>query len=140
MKKVLATGTFDILHIGHLDYLKRAKSFGDVLIVHVESDEAVKRHKGLERPINNERDRLRLIKALQIVDQAFVADGEKDWSSILFEYQPEVLIIAPKKDFDCKEKESQFKSVIPDLQIIWFEKTQDLQSSSEIIKTIKKDL
>ena len=67
-KIVLANGCFDILHVGHTRYLEAAKTYGDFLIVGVNSDEQVRLLKGANRPLNNERERAELIAALRFVD------------------------------------------------------------------------
>lgn len=67
-KIVFTNGVFDILHAGHLDYLKRSKKLGDILIVGVNSDESTKTIKGDDRPINNEEDRTTLLAGLECVD------------------------------------------------------------------------
>jgi len=67
-KIVFTNGCFDILHIGHVRYLEQSKSFGDILIVGLNSDLSVKKLKGPTRPINNESDRAELLCALRCVD------------------------------------------------------------------------
>jgi rfaE bifunctional protein nucleotidyltransferase chain/domain len=74
---VVATGVFDLLHIGHLRFLRAAHQLGDSLIVGVESDERVRRWKGPERPIQSEEDRCELLAALRIVDRVFLITGER---------------------------------------------------------------
>lgn len=74
---VVATGVFDLLHIGHLRFLEAARRLGDALVVGVEGDERVRRWKGPNRPIQSEDDRLALITALRVVDSAFVITGER---------------------------------------------------------------
>jgi len=67
--KIVATnGCFDILHLGHLNLLKKAKSFGDLLIVGLNSDKSVKELKGDSRPINRQEDRKSLLEELRCVD------------------------------------------------------------------------
>ena len=68
LKIVFTNGCFDILHLGHIDYLSRAASFGDILIIGVNTDESVKRLKGSGRPINDESSRAQLLAALEFVD------------------------------------------------------------------------
>ncbi|MBL0708261.1 MAG: D-glycero-beta-D-manno-heptose-7-phosphate kinase [Sulfurimonas sp.] len=75
-KVVFTNGCFDILHVGHVKYLQEAKSFGDVLIVGLNSDESVSRLKGPKRPINMVQDRAYLLAALEAVD--FVVPFEQD--------------------------------------------------------------
>ncbi len=72
LKVVTTSGTFDILHIGHLRNLERAKALGDILIVGVNSDSSVKAYKGEKRPIIGERDRVELVAGLTPVDYAFI--------------------------------------------------------------------
>jgi D-beta-D-heptose 7-phosphate kinase/D-beta-D-heptose 1-phosphate adenosyltransferase len=73
---VFTNGVFDILHAGHVQLLRRAKSLGDVLVVGVNSDASTRRLKGPSRPINSERDRVALVAALDAVDYAVVFDED----------------------------------------------------------------
>ena len=67
--KIVATnGCFDILHIGHVRSLQKAKSLGDILLVGLNSDSSVKKLKGNNRPINNEKDRAEILAALSCID------------------------------------------------------------------------
>lgn len=76
-KTIITTnGVFDILHIGHIRYLKEAKKLGDVLIVGINSDSSVKRIKGPERPLNNEKDRAEALAALKCVDFVTIFNEE----------------------------------------------------------------
>jgi rfaE bifunctional protein nucleotidyltransferase chain/domain len=67
-KVVFTNGCFDILHRGHVEYLSRAKTIGDVLVVGVNTDVSVRRIKGEKRPIVPEDDRATLLAALAVVD------------------------------------------------------------------------
>ena len=71
-KIVLAEGCFDILHVGHVRYLKGAKKCGDVLFVAVNSDRNVRELKGSGRPLLPLKDRLEIIGSLECVDYAFI--------------------------------------------------------------------
>ncbi|MEA2098838.1 MAG: D-glycero-beta-D-manno-heptose-7-phosphate kinase [Campylobacterota bacterium] len=75
-KVVFTNGCFDILHVGHVKYLQIAKSFGDILIVGLNSDESVSRLKGPTRPVNIAEDRAYLLAALEAVD--FVVPFSED--------------------------------------------------------------
>lgn len=68
LKIVFTNGCFDILHLGHVEYLNEAKALGDVLIIGVNSDASVKVLKGEDRPINNEHDRQAMLLNLRAVD------------------------------------------------------------------------
>lgn len=67
-KIVFTNGTFDILHLGHVTYLQKAKACGDVLVVGVNSDASVKSYKSPDRPLNPQRDRMAVLAALACVD------------------------------------------------------------------------
>lgn len=68
-KKLVATnGCFDLLHVGHVRYLRAARSLGDALVVGVNGDESVRQLKGAGRPLNGERDRAEVLAALEDVD------------------------------------------------------------------------
>ncbi len=90
-KIVFTNGVFDILHRGHVEYLNRAKSFGDILVVAVNSDSSVKRIKGGGRPIVGEQDRAFIISNLKCVDYVCVFDEETPYETIEL-LQPDVLV------------------------------------------------
>jgi rfaE bifunctional protein nucleotidyltransferase chain/domain len=75
-KIVFTNGCFDILHLGHVEYLNEAKSLGDLLLVAINSDESVKKIKGPDRPINNENDRSQMLLNLKSVDCVQVFNNE----------------------------------------------------------------
>lgn len=75
-KIVFTNGCFDILHIGHITLLERAKELGDILIVGLNSDTSVKRLKGDSRPINNEYDRAKVLASLEVVDVVVVFEED----------------------------------------------------------------
>jgi D-beta-D-heptose 7-phosphate kinase/D-beta-D-heptose 1-phosphate adenosyltransferase len=88
---VFTNGCFDILHRGHIEYLTKAKEFGDVLIVGLNSDTSVQRLKGKDRPINPESDRARILDALKPVD--YVVIFEEDTPLRLIQMvKPDVLV------------------------------------------------
>lgn len=74
---VIATGAFDLLHVGHLRFLEAARRLGDALVVGVESDARVRRWKGSHRPILTQDDRMELLTALRCVDQVVLIEGER---------------------------------------------------------------
>jgi rfaE bifunctional protein nucleotidyltransferase chain/domain len=73
---ILTSGCYDILHVGHLETLRKAKSFGDVLIVCLSNDEQIKILKGNTRPINNYCDRINLFKTISYVDYVVLYNEE----------------------------------------------------------------
>ena len=86
---VTTNGCFDILHVGHVRYLQKAKSFGDILIVALNSDKSVKSIKGESRPINNENDRAEVLNALRSVDYVVLFDEDSP-INLLLEIKPDV--------------------------------------------------
>jgi D-beta-D-heptose 7-phosphate kinase/D-beta-D-heptose 1-phosphate adenosyltransferase len=73
---VFTNGVFDILHAGHVQFLRQARALGDVLVVGINSDGSVRRRKGAGRPINSERDRCSLVAALDMVDHVLIFDED----------------------------------------------------------------
>jgi len=96
---VFTNGCFDILHKGHVDYLRFARSKGDVLLVGVNDDASVSRLKGPERPVNCLGDRMEVLAALEMVD-AVVAFAEDTPAKIIERVTPQILV----KGEDWKEK------------------------------------
>lgn len=90
-KIVFTNGCFDLIHTGHTRYLSKAKSFGDLLIVAVNSDASVRGIKGEKRPINAAADRMETLAALESVDYV-VLFPEPDPHRIIAELQPDVLV------------------------------------------------
>ncbi|HBP45444.1 MAG TPA: D-glycero-beta-D-manno-heptose 1-phosphate adenylyltransferase [Flavobacteriales bacterium] len=89
---VFTNGVFDILHAGHVSYLKAAKALGDKLIVGLNSDASARlQGKGPERPINKEADRKMVLEALRVVDAVIVFETETPLDLIVA-VQPEVLV------------------------------------------------
>ncbi len=67
-KVVMTNGCFDIIHSGHIDYLKKSKSFGDILIIAINADLSVRKLKGKSRPINNLKNRIKVLSAISYID------------------------------------------------------------------------
>ena len=88
-KVVLANGCFDILHVGHLRYLKGARALGDVLVVAINSDRSVREIKDPGRPILDEDERVALVSALECVDYVVLFD-EPDVTSVLKTLRPAI--------------------------------------------------
>lgn len=89
-KKIVTTnGCFDILHVGHMSYLKFARSLGDILIVGVNSDNSVKRNKGPLRPIVPERERAEMLASLGAVDHVFIF-GDQTPDKWLMKIRPHI--------------------------------------------------
>lgn len=88
---VLTNGCFDILHIGHAEYLKEAKKLGDKLFIGINSDSSVKKLKGENRPINNEMDRAKLLSYLEFVDYLVIFE-EKTADTLIDLIKPDIYV------------------------------------------------
>ena len=82
-------GCFDILHVGHVRYLQKTKSFADYSIIMLNSDKSVKSIKGNDRPINNQEDRAEILNALSCVDYVVLFE-EKSPAKLLEEIKPDI--------------------------------------------------
>ncbi|PSM51716.1 D,D-heptose 1-phosphate adenosyltransferase / D,D-heptose 7-phosphate kinase [Campylobacter blaseri] len=130
-KIVFTNGCFDILHAGHVKYLKTAKSFGDILVVGLNSDNSVKILKGKERPINSELDRAVLLSALSFVDYVVIFNEQTPYDLIKY-LKPNVLV----KGGDYEGKEVVGSDLVDELKLVKFE---DGKSTTGIIKRIKNE-
>jgi D-beta-D-heptose 7-phosphate kinase/D-beta-D-heptose 1-phosphate adenosyltransferase len=88
---VFTNGVFDVLHPGHVRYLREARALGDALIVGVNSDNSVRSNKGPGRPINPENERAELLLALDSVDAAVIFDEETP-HAIVSAIRPDILV------------------------------------------------
>lgn len=100
-KIVFTNGCFDILHIGHLRYLRKASEMGDLLVIGLNSDASVRRLKGSSRPINNSEERSEMLAALPFVDYIVEFDQDTPYE-LIKKVQPDVLV----KGADYKKKEN----------------------------------
>jgi len=90
-KIVFSNGCFDILHLGHVEYLAKARDLGDILIVGLNSDDSVHRLKGAHRPVNNEEARSITLAALRYVDGVIVF-GEDTPYELIKLIEPDILV------------------------------------------------
>ena len=90
-KIVFTNGCFDLLHLGHVDYLEKARSLGDKLVLGLNSDDSVSRFKGPERPIQDQNSRATVLAALQFVDLV-VFFNEDTPLNLITEIQPDILV------------------------------------------------
>jgi rfaE bifunctional protein nucleotidyltransferase chain/domain len=88
---VFTNGVFDLLHVGHVRYLQRARDLGDALLIGLNSDRCVRQIKGPERPITTESERAEVLEALGCVDGVVVFD-EATPRNLIAAIQPDVLV------------------------------------------------
>jgi D-beta-D-heptose 7-phosphate kinase / D-beta-D-heptose 1-phosphate adenosyltransferase len=128
-KIVFTNGCFDILHSGHINYLEEAKSYGDVLILGLNSDRSVKALKGSKRPINNQQDRAYIVAALEAVDFVVIFDEDTPYKLIKL-IKPHILV----KGGDYKGKTVVGEDIVQELKLVNF---IEGKSSSNTIEKIK---
>ena len=140
MKKVMATGTFDILHPGHGVYLEESKKLGGEdakLYVVVARDTTVERRKRV--PIVGEDQRLELIKMLKPVDEAYLGDPNGDVFKIVYEIDPDIITVGADQDHDIGKLQEAIDKRGLKAKAIRVEKYRDceLDSSCKIIRKIE---
>jgi len=99
-KVVFTNGCFDILHLGHIDYLEKSRQKGDKLVVGLNSDSSVNELKGPERPILNEETRARILAALEFVDAVTFFNQQTPYE-LIREVEPDILVKG--KDYKPEE-------------------------------------
>ena len=92
-KNIWVNGCFDILHRGHLELFKYAKSFGGTVVVGMDSDSRVKSLKGDTRPINNQDDRKFMLESLRYIDKVVIFDCESRLRDLVCLFQPCIMIV-----------------------------------------------
>jgi FAD synthetase len=136
MVKVMATGTFDLLHMGHVYYLKEAKKLGDKLVVVVARDSTVRKLK--HEPITPEEMRLNIIKELRIVDEA-VLGHEDDMYATVKEIKPDIIALGYDQVHDEKKIEQELKKrklVARVVRLPKYSDMEDLDGTRRIIGKI----
>jgi|TARA_R100000152_G_C6683816_1_gene117014 D-beta-D-heptose 7-phosphate kinase/D-beta-D-heptose 1-phosphate adenosyltransferase len=93
MIKVWTNGCFDILHRGHIEMFRYAKSLGDELVVGIDTDEKVKLDKGENRPINNLQDRMYMLQSIKYINKVIPFDSTEDLRKTIRWYQPDLMVI-----------------------------------------------
>lgn len=110
---VLCGGCFDILHIGHIQFLENAKKEGDYLFILLESDLSVKKIKGNKRPINSQIDRAKILSSITFVDYVILLDEiktNKGYDRLVFDLKPDIIAIT-KNDGEEIHVQRQAKAI-----------------------------
>lgn len=124
MRNVITFGTFDVFHVGHLNILKRAKSFGDKLIVGVSSD-ALNVKKKDRYPIYNETDRLSIIEGIKYVDEVFLEESLELKAEYITRYSADVLVMGD----DWQGRFDYLSSLV---KVVYLERTPSVSTTSVI--------
>ena len=141
-KVILAAGTFDILHPGHLDYFEWARRHGDVLVVCVVGDKRTRRRKKTGRPIVKEEWRALMVSSLKPVDVVFVSNRRPFEEEIIRAIRPNV-VVTPG-DEPSKEKKAEFAAYFRethrDIELVMKHRTAFRRKSStrSIIEKVRQ--
>ena len=127
---VFTNGCFDILHAGHVRYLETAKSFGDVLIVGLNSDQSVRTLKGELRPINTEHDRAYILAALEAVDYVVIFEQDTPYDLIKL-IKPNTLV----KGGDYEGKPVVGQDIVDELKLVQFVEGKSTTKTIEKIQS-----
>ncbi len=125
--KVWVNGTFDVLHIGHIELLKFASEFGQVR-VGLDDDKRVKLMKGEGRPVNNIKDRLEFIKSIKHIDSAVSFSDEEDLKRCILEWETDIIIVGG----DYKNKKVVGSELVK--KVLFFDRIADYSTTKIISK------
>lgn len=134
-KIIFTNGCFDIIHLGHIDYLSKAKDLGDILLIGLNTDESVKRLKGNNRPIKDQQERAVLLASLLFVDGVILFDEDTPYN-LIKKIEPDILV----KGSDYKKEDIVGADIIQktggEIMTIDF---LEGYSTSSILNKIRKD-
>ena len=129
MKTVMVNGTFDVLHPGHIALLNTARSYGDWLVVAIDTDRRVKELKGEQRPINCQTDRKVMLSNLKAVDIVEFFDNTEELVKLMQLYKPDVYVKGSDWKHDAQSTAHQYcKKVIYYDRIEPYSTTKTIQS------------
>ena len=136
MVKVMATGTFDLLHMGHIYYLREAKKLGDTLAVVVATDSTVRKLK--HNPITPQESRVNLIKELKMVDEVYLGYDD-DMYKIVQEIKPDIIALGFDQihdDTTIKNELKKRKLNVKLVRLSKYEAGSDLNGTRRIIQKV----
>lgn len=128
MVRIITFGTFDVFHIGHINILERAAEYGDYLIVGVSSD-ALNFSKKQRYPIYNEKDRIKIISSMKVVNEVFCEESLELKLEYIKKYKADILIMGD-------DWLGKFDWVKPACDVIYLPRTPSI-STTEIIEVVK---
>lgn len=137
-KIVLVGGCFDILHIGHITFLKNAKQKGDYLFVILENDKSIKKRKGPGRPLQNQMHRSEILSHLKTVDFIIplgYMKSDNEYDELIFKLKPDIIAIT-KGDPAKTHKDRQAKQVGAEVVEV-IDRIKDI-STTDLLKKVKQ--
>ena len=127
MITVMVNGTFDVLHPGHIALLNSARSYGDHLVVAIDTDRRVKELKGEQRPINCQTDRKVMLSNLKAVDIVEFFDSTADLIKLMELYKPDVYVKGSDWKHDKGSTAEQYCK-----QVIYYDRVGDYSTTKTI--------
>lgn len=137
-KKVLVGGCFDLIHFGHIHFLKKAKGLGNYLVVALESDTNVRKLKGRGRPVHSQKQRKAMLEAISFVDKVIPLPkmkSDEDYRNLVRKVAPDIIAVT-NGDTITDKKRQHAKSVGASLRII---SKLEVSSTSDILKKLEKN-
>lgn len=131
MKTVITFGTFDILHIGHINILHRAKALGDRLVVGISTD-ALNYSKKERYPVYPEAERLEIIRSLRVVDEVFYEEALELKGEYIKQHRADLLVMGA----DWEGRFDEFKSIC---EVVYLPRTEGISTTSLIAEIRKYD-
>ena len=138
MTRVMASGVFDLIHLGHISYLEQAKAHGDELVVVVACDSTVRKKK--HQPINTDSVRVRIVGCLKPVDEAIIGK-EGDMFEIVRELSPDVIVLGFDQTFSEDDLRRELASRgMGNIEVVRAnECADDLNATRRLIAKIRGD-
>ena len=132
MKTIFINGCFDILHPGHIELFKYARSLGDELIVGIDSDERIKQSKGAARPIYNSNNRKLILESIKYIDKVVIFNNDDELIKLVKYCSPYVMVVGS----DWKGKKiigSEYAK-----EVYFFERIQEFSTTKTIENIINR--
>lgn len=129
----MVNGTFDVLHPGHIALLNTARSYGDWLIVAIDTDRRVKELKGEKRPVNTQRDRRIMLENLKAVDIVEYFDSTEELIELMKHYKPDVYLKGSDWKKDRPSTAEQYCN-----QVIYYDRVGNYSTTNTIQNIINR--
>lgn len=117
LKIVLTSGSFDLIHLGHVKYLAKAKALGDVLVVGVDSDAKIRRRKGEDRPMVPEQERLEMLAHQRPVDLLYLKPDEEERWALIKAVEPDVLVLTTDHTYS-EDDQAELEEIVGKIEIV----------------------